>query len=139
VGKSEQISIEEVRQLVISMKQKFGGSDLFGMEKDNSLESSVTTIYQTFDGIELYPSPQIKAANLLYFTTKNHSFVDGNKRIAAALFVYFLHKNKILFNDYGTKIIDNNTLVALTLMLAESNPNDKEMLVKVIVNLIQKN
>jgi prophage maintenance system killer protein len=139
VGKSEQISIEEVRQLVISMKQKFGGSDLFGMEKDNSLESSVTSIYQTFDGIELYPSPQIKAANLLYFTTKNHSFVDGNKRIAAALFVYFLHKNKILFNDYGTKIIDNNTLVALTLMLAESNPNDKEMLVKVIVNLIQKN
>ena len=139
VGKSEQISIEEVRQLVISMKQKFGGSDLFGMEKDNSLESSVTTIYQTFDGIELYPSPQIKAANLLYFTTKNHSFVDGNKRIAAALFVYFLHKSKILFNDYGTKIIDNNTLVALTLMLAESNPNDKEMLVKVIVNLIQKN
>jgi prophage maintenance system killer protein len=138
-SKSEQITVEEVRQLVVSMKQKFGGSDLFGMEKDKSLESSVAAIYQTFDGVELYPSPEIKAANLLYFTTKNHSFVDGNKRIAAALFIYFLHKNKILFNDYGTKIIDNNTLVALTLMLAESNPNDKEMLVKVIVNLIQKN
>ncbi len=138
-SKSEQITLEEVRQLVVSMKQKFGGSDLFGMEKDKSLESSVAAIYQTFDGVELYPSPEIKAANLLYFTTKNHSFVDGNKRIAAALFIYFLHKNKILFNDYGTKIIDNNTLVALTLMLAESNPNDKEMLVKVIVNLIQKN
>ena len=138
-NKSEQITVEEVRQLVVSMKQKFGGSELFGMEKDKSLESSVAAIYQTFDGIELYPSPEIKAANLLYFTTKNHSFVDGNKRIAAALFIYFLHKNKILFNDYGTKIIDNNTLVALTLMLAESNPIDKEMLVKVIVNLIQKN
>ncbi len=139
IGKSEQITVEEVRQLVVSMKQKFGGSDLFGKEKDKSLESSVAAIYQTFDGVELYPSPEIKAANLLYFTTKNHSFVDGNKRIAAALFIYFLHKNNILINDYGTKIIDNNTLVALTLMLAESNPIDKEMLVKVIVNLLQKN
>jgi len=139
LSKSEQITVGEVRQLVVSMKQKFGGSELFGLEKDKSLESSVAAIYQTFDGIELYPSPEIKAANLLYFTTKNHSFVDGNKRIAAALFIYFMHKNNILFNDYGTKIIDNNTLVALTLMLAESNPDDKEMLVKVIVYLIQKN
>jgi hypothetical protein len=84
IGKSEQITVEEVRQLVVSMKQKFGGSDLFGKEKDKSLESSVAAIYQTFDGTELYPSPEVQAANLLYFTTKNHSFVDGNKRIAAA-------------------------------------------------------
>jgi prophage maintenance system killer protein len=90
-SKSEQITVEEVRQLVVSMKHKFGGSDLFGMEKDKSLESSVAAIYQTFDGVELYPSPEIKAANLLYFTTKNHSFVDGDKRIAAALFIYLLH------------------------------------------------
>lgn len=132
------VTVEEIRQLIAEMKTKFGGSALFGLEKDRSLESSVTAIYQTYDGKELYPSPEIKAANLLYFLVKNHSFVDGNKRIAAASFIFFLHKNNLLYSDYGAKIIDNNTLVALTLMLAESNPADREMLVKVVVNLLNR-
>jgi len=130
------VTVEEIRQLIDELKKRFGGSALFGLEKDQSLESSVTAIYQTFDGKELYPSPEIKAANLLYFLVKNHSFVDGNKRIAAAAFILFLHKNNLLYGKYEVKIIDNNTLVALTLMLAESNPTDREMLIKVVVNLI---
>lgn len=136
--RTKKITIDEVRQIVAEMKEKYCGSSVFGVEKDNSLESSVSTIYQTFNRKELYPSPEIKAANLLYFMVKNHSFVDGNKRIAAAVFIYFMHKNRLLYNNYGIKVLDNPTLVALTLMLAESNPDDREMLVKVVVNLIQK-
>lgn len=135
-GESVRVTADEIRQLVKEMRQKFGAGDLFGIEKDQSLESSVAAIYQTFDGKELYPAPEIKAANLLYFLVKNHSFVDGNKRIAAATFIWFLHKNNILFDNYGIKVLDNNTLVALTLMLAESNPDDREMLVKVVVKLL---
>ena len=135
-GKSVQVTSDEIRHLVKEMRVKFGAGDLFGVEKDQSLESSVAAIYQTFDGKELYPAPEIKAANLLYFLVKNHSFVDGNKRIAAATFIWFLHKNNILFDNYGIKVLDNNTLVALTLMLAESNPDDREMLVKVVVKLL---
>ena len=133
---SVRVTAADIRQLVKEMRQRFGAGDLFGVEKDQSLESSVAAIYQTFDGKELYPAPAIKAANLLYFLVKNHSFVDGNKRIAAATFIWFLHKNKILTDNYGIKVLDNNTLVALTLMLAESNPDDREMLVKVVVKLL---
>lgn len=136
---SKIITVAEVRQLVREMKEKFRVSHLFGREKDESLESSVAAVFQTFDGKQLYCSPEQKAANLLYFLTKNHSFVDGNKRIAAATFIYFLHKNNMLYTSQRMKIIDNNTLVALTLMLAESNPDDREMLVKVIVKILQGN
>jgi prophage maintenance system killer protein len=136
--KSRKITVQDVRKLVASMKAKFGGSKLFGAEKDGSLESSIETIYQTFEGKDLYATPEIKAANLLYFMVKNHSFTDGNKRIAAATFIMFLHKNSLLLDEAGNKIIDNNTLVALTLLIAESDPKDRDMLVKVTVNLIQK-
>jgi len=110
-----------------------------GNEKDNSFKSSLATIYQTFNGVDLYPSIEEKAANLLYFVVKNHSFSDGNKRIAALLFLYFLEKNELLFTENGGKRIADNALVALTLMIAVSKPEDKETMIKVIVNLINKN
>lgn len=129
------ISYTETIKAIEGLKTKFGGSNLFGNEKDDSFKSSLATIYQTFDGIDLYPSVQEKAGNLLYFVTKNHSFSDGNKRIAAFLFVWFLERNALLYHE-GKKVIDDNALVALTLMIAESKPDDKEMMVKVIINLI---
>ncbi|MFV8324816.1 RhuM family protein [Flavobacterium sp. ZS1P14] len=129
------ISYPEAMKAIKGLKTKFGGSNLFGNEKDDSFKSSLETIYQTFDGIDLYPSVQEKAAHLLYFVTKNHSFSDGNKRIAAFLFVWFLDRNGLLYHDAG-KIIDDNALVALTLMIAESKSDDKNMMVKVIINLI---
>lgn len=107
-----------------------------GQEKDKGFRSSLAAIYQTFGGKDLYSTVQEKSANLLYFVTKNHSFVDGNKRIAAALFVCFLEKNKILHREDGTKTIDDNTLVALTLMIAASKPAEKDVMVKVILNLL---
>ncbi|MGZ5243470.1 MAG: type II toxin-antitoxin system death-on-curing family toxin, partial [Bacteroidia bacterium] len=110
---------------------------LFGNEKDESFKSSLETIYQTFDGEELYPSLEEKAAHLLYFVVKNHSFSDGNKRIAAGLFAYFLDMNNALLRDNGNKILEDNALVALTLLIAESNPEEKDMMIKVIVNLLQ--
>ena len=116
----------------------YSSSDLFGLEKDRSLKSSLNTVYQTFDGADLYPSIEEKAANLLYFITKNHSFVDGNKRIAAFLFLYFLERNGILYDSSGNKRIADNALVALTLMIAVSKPEEKDTMVKVIVNLINK-
>jgi prophage maintenance system killer protein len=112
---------------------------LFGHEKDDSFKSSISTIYQTFDGVDLYPSIEEKASNLLYFIIKNHSFSDGNKRIAAFLFIYFLEKNRILYDNIGNKRIADNTLVALTLMIAVSKPEEKDTMVKVIVNLINRN
>jgi len=118
---------------------KFGENSLFANEKDESFKSSIATIYQTFDGKELYPSIEEKAAMLLYLVTKNHSFSDGNKRIAAFLFLWFLEKNEILYNPNGRRLIENNTLVALTLMIAESRANEKDIMVKVVVNLINKN
>jgi len=124
----------------IQLAKKFhGNSDLFGNEKDESFKSSISTIYQTFNGTDLYPSIEEKAANLLYFITKNHSFTDGNKRIAAFLFLYFLERNRILFDEIGYKRIADNTLVALTLMIAVSKPEEKDTMIKVIVNLINKN
>ncbi|MDR2918821.1 MAG: virulence protein RhuM/Fic/DOC family protein [Tannerella sp.] len=119
--------------------QKFGSGGLFGNEKDESFKSSINTIYQTFDGKELYPSIEEKASMLLYLVIKNHSFSDGNKRIGAFLFLWFLEKNGILYKEDGAKLIENNTLVALTLMIAESRTEEKDIMVKVIVNLINKN
>ncbi len=115
-----------------------GGSTLFGREKDKSFASSVATIYQTFSGKELYPSAEEKAAHLLYFVVKNHSFVDGNKRIAAALFLWFMEKNRLLYRADGSKRLADNALVALTLMIAESAPPDKDLVVRLVVNLINK-
>ena len=132
------IDYEKGKSVIEALKKKFGGSDLFGKEKDQSFKSSVEAIYQTFDGNELYPSIEEKAAHLLYFIVKNHSFVDGNKRIAAFLFLWFLEKNKILYRKDNSKVLENNALVALTLMIAESKPQEKNVITKVIVNLINR-
>jgi len=134
-----QLTYEEAMNQIMLAKKVHGNSDLFGHEKDDSFQSSVATIYQTFGGIDLYPSIEEKAANLLYFITKNHSFSDGNKRIAAFLFLYFMERNGILFDKIGNKRIADNTLVALTLMIAVSKPIEKDTMTKVIVNLINKN
>lgn len=111
---------------------------LFGREKDQSFKSSLAAIYQTFEGKEVYLSIEEKAAHLLYFVVKNHSFVDGNKRIGAFLFIWFLEAGSILYADDGRKRIGDNALVALTLMIAKSRPEDKDIIIKVIVNLINK-
>ena len=131
-----QITYPAAIEAIKSLKDKFGGSSLFGNEKDESFQGSLAAIYQTFGGKDLYPSVEEKAANLLYFVIKNHSFSDGNKRIAAFLFVWFLEKNGILYRPDGSKKIADNALVALTLMIAESKPEEKEMMIKVVVNLI---
>jgi prophage maintenance system killer protein len=131
-----QITYPAAITAIKGLKYKFGGSALFGNEKDDSFEGSLAAIYQTFGGQDLYPSVEEKAANLLYFVIKNHSFSDGNKRIAAFLFVWFLEKNDILYRPDGSKRIADNALVALTLMIAESKPEEKEMMIKVVVNLI---
>ncbi len=134
-----QLTYEEAKKQILIAQKAYGNSDLFGNEKDGSFKSSISTIYQTFDGKDLYPSVEEKAANLLYFITKNHSFSDGNKRIAAFLFLFFLERNGILFDKVGNKRIADNTLVALTLMIAVSKPEEKETMTKVTVNLINKN
>jgi prophage maintenance system killer protein len=133
------ITYNEAINSIDRLRVIYGNGALFGKEKDNSFKSSISTIYQTFDGKDLYPSIEEKAANLLYLVTKNHSFVDGNKRIAAFLFLLFLEKNKLLFTETGDKRIPDNALVALTLMIAVSNPAEKDTMIKVIVNLINKN
>ena len=127
-------AMKEIQQL----REKFGGSALFGNEKDDSFKSSIGQIYQTFGGEELYPSVEEKAAMLLYLVTKNHSFSDGNKRIAATLFLWFLNNNHILYREDGSKRLADNTLVALTLMIAESKTEEKDVMVKVVVNLINQ-
>jgi len=134
-----QLTYEEAIKQINLVKETFGNSELFGNEKDDSFKSSLSTIYQTFEGVDLYPSIEEKAANLLYFIVKNHSFTDGNKRIAAFLFLYFLEKNGLLFTETGNKRIADNALVALTLMIAVSKPEEKETMIKVIVNLINRN
>ena len=129
------LEYEECMQVISHMR--FGDeSELFGKEKDDSFRGSIGNIYQSFGGQELYPSLEEKAAHLLYFVTKNHSFLDGNKRIAAAMFLYFLDKNGVLFMD-GKKLIENHTLVALTIMIAESKPAEKDMMITVIMNCLQ--
>jgi prophage maintenance system killer protein len=130
---------ENAMRAIDGLREKFGGSVLFGNEKDDSFKSSIGQIYQTFGGEELYPSVEEKAAMLLYLVTKNHSFSDGNKRIAATLFLWFLNGNSILYHPDGTKRIADSTLVALTLMIAESRTEEKDVMVKVVVNLINKN
>ncbi|GAA3006461.1 virulence protein RhuM/Fic/DOC family protein [Prevotella corporis] len=130
---------EDAMHEIDMLRDKFGGSALFGNEKDDSFKSSIGQIYQTFGGEELYPSVEEKAAMLLYLVTKNHSFSDGNKRIAATLFLWFMNNNGILYREDGSKRIADNSLVALTLMIAESRTEEKDVMVKVVVNLINKN
>ena len=130
------LTYEEARKIIEAMKRKFKDSAFVGQEKDESFKSSIGTIYQTFDSTNLYPTVEDKAAHLLYFVTKNHSFVDGNKRIAAALFICFLQGNGLLVRKDGDKRIDDNTLVALTLMIAASKASEKETMIKVILNLL---
>ena len=127
---------ENAMKVINDLKVKFGGSELFGHEKDESFHSSIGQIYQTWDGADLYPSVEEKAAMLLYLVVKNHSFSDGNKRIAATLFLWFMENNHILYASDGHKRIADNALVALTLMIAESKTDEMEMMVKVVVNLI---
>ena len=129
---------ESAMDAIQSLKEKFKESPLFGVEKDKSFHSSIGQIYQTWDGQELYPSVEEKAAMLLYLVVKNHSFVDGNKRIAATLFLWFLQNNGILYRPDGAKRIADGTLVALTLMIAESRMDEMDILVKVVVNLINR-
>ena len=130
---------ENAMSAINSLKDKFGGSQWFANEKDDSFKSSIGQIYQTFAGEELYPSVEEKAAMLLYLVVKNHSFSDGNKRIAAMLFLWFMERNGILYGENGRKRIADNTLVALTLMIAESRTEEKDVMVKVVVNLINRN
>jgi prophage maintenance system killer protein len=132
------VGYEEAIYLIERLRRRFGAGEIFGLEKDDSLKGSLATIMQTFDGRELYPSIEEKAAHLLYFLVKNHSFADGNKRIAAALFLWFLEKNKALYNPDGSKRIADNALVAMTLLIAESNPEEKDVLARVVVNLINR-
>ena len=129
---------ENAMEAINGLREKFGGSALFGNEKDDSFKSSIGQIYQTCGGEELYPSVEEKAAMLLYLVTKNHSFSDGNKRIAATLFLWFLNNNHILYREDGSKRLADNTLVALTLMIAESKTEEKDVMVKVVVNLINQ-
>jgi prophage maintenance system killer protein len=131
-----QLTYPTAMTAISGLKEKFGGSTLFGNEKDDSFQGSLAAIYQTFGGTDLYPSVEEKAANLLYFVIKNHSFSDGNKRIAAFLFVWFLEKNALLYRPDGSRKLADNALVALTLMIAESKPEEKEMMTRVVVNLI---
>ncbi len=130
------LSYEECRDIIEHMKFS-ADSDLFGNEKDDSFKGSIGNIYQSFAGQDIYPTVEEKAANLLYFVTKNHSFSDGNKRIAVTMFLYFMDKNGILFRE-GKKTIEDHTLVALTIMIAESRPDEKEMMISVIMNCIAR-
>lgn len=129
------LSYEESMKIIDLMRDEFA-TNLFGKEKDDSFKGSLGAIYQTAFGEEVYPSKEEKAANLLYFVVKNHSFLDGNKRIAAAIFIYFMQKNDILLRNDGSKKIADNTLVAITLMIAESKPNEKDLIISILVNLI---
>jgi len=134
--KAVKIEYEEARKAIDELGKHTEFKGLFGKEKDDSFKGSLENIYQTFDGFELYKTIEEKAAHLLYFIVKNHSFTDGNKRIAAFLFIWFLQRNNRLYNTQGNKMVSDSTLVALTLMLAQSNPNDKDIMIKVIINLL---
>ena len=135
----QKLSYEEAIHQINVWREYQKAGKLFGNEKDQSFKSSLETIYQTFDTSDLYPSLEEKAANLLYFVVKNHSFSDGNKRIAAGLFIYFLDMNQKLYNDQGNKRIGDNALVAITIMIAESKSDEKDMMIKLVVNLINNN
>ncbi len=137
-GDVRAISYEEARRLIERLREKFKAPAIFGQEKDDSLHSSLNAILQTFDGKDVYPGLEQKAAHLLYFLVKNHSFVDGNKRIAASLFLWFMEKNGLLYGAGGEKRIADATLVALTLMIAESAPREKDPIIRIVMNLIGK-
>jgi prophage maintenance system killer protein len=132
------LDLDEARQVIVRMGERFGATGLFGREKDEGLEGSLAAVMQSFGGQEMYPSLEEKAAHLLYFLVKNHHFVDGNKRIAAALFLWFLQKNQALYRADGGKRIADNALVAMTLLIAESRPDEKNVLTRVVVNLINR-
>ncbi len=132
------VTYDEARDAIERLRKKFKASDLFGREKDDSLRGSLEAVMQTAGGKDVYPSIEEKAAHLLYFLVKNHPFVDGNKRIAAALFLWFMQKNRALYRPDGTKRIADNALVAMTLLIAESRPADKSILANVIINLVNK-
>ena len=131
-----QMTYPASKTAIKGLKDKFGGSALFGNEKDESFQGSLAAIYQTFGGKDLYPSVEEKGANLIYFVIKNHPFNDGNKRIGAFLFIWFLEKNKHRFKKTGELKINDNALVALALLVAQSDPADKEIMIKLIINLI---
>ena len=135
-AQAQGISYDEALKIIAQMREKFVGSDLFGREKDSSLQSSLAAIMQSFGGADVYPSKEEKAAHLLYFLVKNHSFVDGNKRIAATFFLWFLEKNGLMFREDGIRRIAENALVAITLMIAESKPTEKETICQLITHLI---
>ena len=130
------LTYEEALRIVQRLRERFSDSALFGMEKDKGLASALGAVMQTFDGADLYPSLEEKAAHLLYFLVKNHAFVDGNKRIAAALFLWFLERNAILIAGSGERLISDAALVAMTLMIAESHPKEKEVLVRIVTHLL---
>ena len=134
--KAKKISYKDAKKIIEILKKEFNESIHFGAEKDESLKSSLANVFQTYDGKDLYQSIEEKSANLLYFLVKNHSFVDGNKRIAAALFLCFLQKNNFLYRKNGSKRIADNALVAITLMIAESDPKEKNIICNVVMNLI---
>jgi prophage maintenance system killer protein len=134
--KAKPVTYDEAMSLVDQMRIKFGDSAVFGREKDKSLHSSLNAVMQAFGGQDVYPSVEEKAAHLLYFLVKNHSFVDGNKRIAAAVFLRFAEKNKLIYDKEGNKRIADNALVAMTLMIAESNPKEKDVITAMLTNLI---
>lgn len=137
-GEARGIDYEEAIAIVAQLRTTFGGSALFGREKDASLRSSLGAVMQAFDGADVYPSLEEKAAHLLYFLVKNHSFVDGNKRIGAALFLWFMEKNGMLYRPDGAKRIADNALVAITLMIAESAPDQRDILARIVVELINE-
>ena len=136
--KTRAIDRDEARRIVGHLRERFGGSDLFGREKDKGLESALGAVAQTFGGKDLYPSIEEKAANLLYFLIKNHAFVDGNKRIGAALFLWFLEKNGALCHKSGERRVSDSTLVSVTLLIAESRPAERETIVRILTHLLIK-
>ena len=137
-GRVKPVGYEEALRLVESLRMKFGGSDLFGREKDGGFQSALAAVFQTFGRKDIYPSLEEKAANLLYLLVKNHAFVDGNKRVAAATFLWFLEKNGFLYRRDGSKRISDNALVAMTILIASSRPAEKDILVRVLVNLMDR-
>ena len=130
----KKITYEDCKNLISKLKFS-NDSELFALERNEGLKEIIGTIYQTFDGKDLYPTIEEKAANFLYLITKNHTFIDGNKRIAATLFIYFLEFYKILYNEKG-QVIDNNTLVAITILIAQSNPIEKNILIDLVMNFL---
>jgi prophage maintenance system killer protein len=130
------LTYDEALRIVERLRSQFQPSDVFGVEKDRGLAGALGAVMQTFDGKDLYPGLEEKAANLLYFLVKNHAFVDGNKRIAAALFLWFLERNACLLKEDGTPRVSNATLVAITLMIAESRPDEREMLTGIVMHLL---